>query len=610
MKRLSLLLLWSLATAAHAEPTTDQVTLPLDEFLRLYEQGKVRPDRPADAPREFALASAAYDGEVVLEDGEPVSAVLSARFKVENLRKPGFWVRVPLLPAEVAVQSATIGGKDAPVVLENGWYTLVTDQQGAFDVTVRFAAAVATSEGSTGFSFQLAPSGATTLQLAVPATDALDFSVANARLQSDRTVGGRRVVTATLPATGALSVQWQREVAETEKQASRVYSEIHSLVGVGDGLLTAHVTVQDTILFAGIDTLKLQVPKDMTVLGVAGPGLRDWSADDAGLLTVLLNYAAEGSYTLVLDLERVLPPGSDATDVPLVRQVGVERSKGFVGVQSLGNLELRPGTVQGAAPVDVRTLPATLVGITGTPILLGFKYLGDGAAIPLTVDEHEDVDVLVTLLDQAEAQTAFTRDGRRLTSVRYQVRNNRRQYLRLALPDGAELWSASVAGRAVTPARAAEGELLVPLVRSQGVGGELAAFEVRVVYVEGGTPPENGRGRFEASLPLADAPSTWVGWTVMVPSDAKVPKKTRDGTLRRVSWLSRPAAAAQVYSYDEMNAPVQQAAASTLASGALGEGAAPVEVTLPLDGQPLYFEKLLALDERLWVGFDYKGLKR
>ncbi len=603
----ALLLLF--AAPGLAQPAPEQVTMPLDEFLQLYEQGKVRPPPPADAPREFALSSAAYRGQVVLEDGEPVSALLDARFRVENLRKAGVWIRVPLLPAEVAVRSATVGGREAPIVLENGWYTLVTDQPGAFDVAVDFAAAVGTTEGSTGFSFPLAPSGATTLELAVPASDALDFEVANARLQSDATVGGRRVVTATLPATGALSVRWQREVEETEEQPPRIYAEIHSLVGVGDGLMTAHVTVQDTILFSGIDSVKLEIPSDMTVLGVAGPGLRDWSVDGDGVLTALLNYAATGSYSLVVDLERVLPDGGDTVEVPLVRQLGVERSKGYVGVQSLGNLELTPGLVVDAAPVDVRTLPATLVGVTETPILLGYKYLGAAATIPLAVQEHEEVDVLVTLLDTAEATTAFTRDGRRLTSVRYQVRNNRRQYLRLALPEGAELWSAAVAGRAVTPARSGDGRLLVPLVRSQGVGGELAAFEARVVYVEAGTPPVNGRGRFEGALPTADAPTTWVGWTILVPPDARVPKRGHEGSLRRVDWLTRPPVAAQVHGYEEMNAPVQQSADATLATGALGEGAAPVEVTLPLDGAPITFEKLLALDERLWVAFDFRGLK-
>ena len=82
----------------------------------------------------------------------------------------------------------------------------------------------------------------------------------------------------------------------------------------------------------------------------------------------LLNFAAEGSYSLVVDLERVVPVDSGTVDVPIVQPLGVERSKGFVGIQALGNLELTPDGVVGAAPVDVRTLPATIVGVTDQPV--------------------------------------------------------------------------------------------------------------------------------------------------------------------------------------------------------------------------------------------------
>lgn len=594
---------------ARAEPTTEQVTLTLEQFLKLYEETKSRPDKPEGAPLQWAVSSARYAGAVVLDGDEPVSAVFTGKFRVANLRKAGFWVRVPLLPGTVAVRSAKLGGQDAPLVLENGWYTLVTDQRDAFDVTVEFAAAVSTDNGSSGFVFDLPPSGATELELRVPTSVPLDFTIANAKLSSDRTVGGDRVVTATLPAAGALSVRWQREIPEAEKLAARAYAEVHTLVGVGDGLLTAHAVVQETILFAGIDRVKVKIPADMTVLSVDGAGLRDWQLGADGTLDALLNFAAEGSYVLTVDLERVVAPGSGAIDVPIVEPVGVERSKGFVGIQALGNLELTAEGVAGAAPVDVRTLPATIVGVTDQPLLLGFKYLGGAAKIPLVVNEHEEVDVLVTLLDQAEGTTMFTQDGRRLTSVKYQVRNNRRQFLRLTLPPQAELWSASVAGRAVQPAKA-EDALLVPLVRSVASGGALASFTVEVVYVETGPAPKQGRGTFEAELPRADAPTTWVGWTVYAPQRTKLPGHNKfTGSLRQVGYLTRPASAAAAYEMPAENFEMEQSAQSFDRSGGLGEGAAPVEVTLPVDGRAVYFEKLLALDERLWVKFDYSGLK-
>jgi hypothetical protein len=601
------------ASTAFAVEEPDRVVMDLNEFLNLYESSKNRPDKPEKAPRIFALASANYSGDVILEDDEPVSTVFEARLHIEVLKKEG-WAMVPLLPATVAVQSAKIGGKAAPLTLEGGYYHLVTDKKGGIDVDVTFAVGVDTTQGSSGFSFQLVPSGSTSLTLSVPSSDDLDFSVANAKLQEDRTVGNKRILEATLPSTGSLAVRWQREIPEAvQEEEPRIYSQVYTLVGVGDGLLRATATISNTILFAGVDQLQAQIPDGMTLLDVTGAGIRDWTLSDANELTVQLNYEAEGSYNMTLEMEKVL--GDDKNlkaSAPLVTPIGVERSKGFVGVQALGTLELASGKVEGASPVDVRTLPPSILGVTSQPVLLGYKYLGTDANIPIEIYRHEEVDVLVTLLDQLDATTMFTEDGRRITSVRYDVRNNRRQFLRLELPKKAELWSASVAGRSVQPAAAGDGRLLIPLVRSQSAaGGNLAAFAVEVVYVETGEAPDNGgKGSFSATLPKGDAPTTYAAWTVYAPWDAKISTKSFDGSLKQVEYLSRPLGATTVMQMDNYNAPVAQGAADQFSGGGMGTGAAPVKVSLPLDGQPLAFEKLLVLEsDDLTVSFDYKGLK-
>jgi putative transposon-encoded protein len=204
----------------------------------------------------------------------------------------------------------------------------------------------------------------------------------------------------------------------------------------------------------------------------------------------------------------------------------------------------------------------------------------------------------------------FTADGRRLTSVEYEVRNNRRQYLRLDLPEGAELWSTVVAGRAVQPARAGDGRIMVPLIRSQSAGGSLASFGVEVVYVETGTPPDaSGRTTFEAQLPGVDVPTTYVGWTVYVPWEARVKMSSVAGSLAPVDWLSTPLGGMDVLMVSSAEQSQVRSAGNQASSGSLGDGAAPVRVQLPLDGYELSFEKLLALDERLWVSFDIRGLK-
>jgi hypothetical protein len=592
---------------AHAAQEPERVIMKLDEFLKLYEKNRAE---ETQAPIDFAISSARYQGEVQLRDGEPYAAVFTARLRIDVLRSKGF-VKVPVLPATVALESAKIGAVEADVVIENGYYTLVTAQRGALTLDLTFGVGVTSAEGASGLSFQLVPAGATTALLSVPAREDLDFTVTSAKLQSDKVVGDKRVVEATLPSTGSLAIQWQREIPKAAQQAARVFAEVHTLVGLGDGLMRATTTVQYTILFAGVDRLQLKVPRGMQMLDVVGNGVRDWKLDESGTLNVTLNYAAKGVYPLRFEMERVIGPQATDLAAPIAVPVGVDRTKGFVGVESRGNLEIKAGTVANATPVDVRALPAAILGITSQPVLLGFKYLGGDVEIPLAAAQHEDVDVLVTLLDETRARTMWTPEGRRLTSVKYRIRNNRRQFLRLALPKGAELWSASVGGRAVQPAKASDARVMVPLVRSQAAGGELAAFEVEIVYVEAGAAPSSrGRGEFKAELPRPDAPSTYVAWTVYAPNEAKVRRLTVDGTLRKVKYLSNPIPAEDMNYVQAANPEVNVQATQQANVGSLGDGAVPVQVSLPLQGREINFERLLALDEALEVHFKYRGLKR
>jgi hypothetical protein len=139
----------------------------------------------------------------------------------------------------------------------------------------------------------------------------------------------------------------------------------------------------------------------------------------------------------------------------------------------------------------------------------------------------------------------------------------------------------------------------------------LAAFEVEVVYVENGTPvPESGKGTFSASLPTADVPCTYVAWTIYAPDDTKLKRRSYDGSLAHVEYLSNPIPSGVVGYIETVTPEVQQQAYDQAVGGGMGEGAVPVPVSLPLQGKAVNFEKLLALDETLEVSFDYSGLKR
>ncbi len=612
---LTLLLCWAVAAPAFAQSDIPaaRVTLPWNDFKVLYEKGLAPEDPPEAAPRDYAISRAVYTGDVSEE-----STAFELALRVEVLKAEG-WVTVPLLPTTVALRSATLGGKDAPIYLQDGWYRLVTDRRGVLDLKLVFAVSTWESGGQNGFSFAMTPSGGTQVSVSVPAENTLDFQVANAQQTERKARGDRQVLEALLPAVGNLSVTWQRaaeEVAEGDPEAvaeeARVYAEHQALVGVAEGLMQCTSAVHYSILHAGVEAFSVDLPADVTVLDVKGNGLRDWSVeqvDDRNVVLAELNYEAKGSYSLYLNYEKQLPEGSVSVAVPDLQVRDVERVKGWVGIDARSALEIAAGSVQNASTVDVRELPTAILGQTNWPVLLAFKYRKQDFAIPLDIRQHDGVDMLVTIVDSLAATSVMTRDGRRMTQLVYSMRNNRAQFLRLDIPADLEIWSTFVGGRAVKPAKADDGRLLIPLARSQASGGALASFAVEIVYVEDGASPDSkGAGVFAASLPTANVPSTQVAWTVYMPYEAKIKAKSVESTLRQVDYFTSISTAGYTMDAMQVNAEVQMQAAQTFSGEAAAAGVQPVKVSLPIDGYPTYFEKLLVLDEELEVSFEYKGL--
>lgn len=587
-------------TPAYAAEPRAEVTLPWNDFKTLYDKGQAPKDPPAVAPLAYTLDHATYTGKVV-GTGDDAYALLHVTIRGRMLRDNA-WASVPLLSTNSALKSAKVNGQEAAIYLNNGFYTMVTNQKGLFVAELDLAMALMTADGETGFALPLAPTGATEVSFTVESPEKVALAVAGGRGVVQGDVGTEHTVRAVVPSLGSLAISWQKEVKEllAEKLKPRVYAESQVLVGVSEGFLQGRANVNYTILHKGVDHVRVHVPTDVTVLDVQGPGLSDWKADAAGNIDVALNYEALGAYRLTVDYERAL---SGATQVPLVTALDVARSVTWIGVDARSAVEVVAGTATGAVPVDVRELPAALVGQTDFPVLLGYKSRDASAVIPLEVRTHADVDMLVTLVDSAIIDTLVTADGRRMTHLQYAVRNNRNQFLRMKLPENAEVWSATVAGRGVKVAKG-DGGVLVPLVRSDASSGALSAFLVDLVYVEAGAElGESGTARI--ALPSVDAPTSQLQWTVYFPDNAKVAQKSFAGSIRHVEWYSTAPQLPSNATVTERDRQAVKNAAAGMAD-TMGQGVEPVDVQLPLAGKAIYFEKMLALDEDLWASFDYR----
>jgi hypothetical protein len=149
--------------------------------------------------------------------------------------------------------------------------------------------------------------------------------------------------------------------------------------------------------------------------------------------------------------------------------------------------------------------------------------------------------------------------------------------------------------------------VLVPLVRSDAAGGALSAFEVELVYLEPGAPLGT-RGDIRFALPKIDAPTTLLQWTLRTPANIRIRPRTVEGTARPVeTWSAPPVLPAEAVVTREAQAAVAAEVANQSETGTLGLSPAPVRVLVPQVGVPSKYERLLVVDEEVWVGFAYVG---
>ncbi len=587
------------------------VDLPWQEFKALLEwsiqqkAGKIG----APPPTDFVVASSEFSGTLT-DDG----ATLTLKLKAEVLRQNA-WIRIPVLPGTVAITKSTL--PQGVFLNSTGQtYELLAEKAGPVDVTVEFSVAVEKEAGINRVNFQRVTPGASILDLTV-GRENVDVKVAGAQSQLVKTAAGKTQVAAAIASGVPLTVTWERALPKAEAVPPKLYAETNTMVAVAEGVLLCQETVSLNILHTAVREVKLKAPTDASILTITGSNVQDWRTTQQGEVTVVFRGEVIGAQQLSISFERVV---KDTAEAPVIRATGVEREKGFIGVVAVTNVEISSEKVTGARQIDVRQLPAELVAMTKQPILLGFRYVGDTFTIPLAIKRHDEVGVLVTIVDSALFTAMQLDDGRRITKVVYSVRNNRNQFLRLKMPKGATLWSTEVSGNTATPAKDDKENVLIPLVRSTGGGQEMASFPVDIVYVETPAEPAPRSGKLRVELPQLDAPTMHVMFDYYLPAEGHYTvglfgASGFSGPLRVVkqyaSLATGPERVVVKHDAEKQAQQLDEQVQQRVEREAKAAGAEPIRVRLPIGGKLVQLEKVLSLPaDELWFEVHYRGWER
>lgn len=499
---------------APSELQGSQVVLDWPEFIRLWEEAHkppVKPPEPAP-PVDYILSRSHYSGVV-----RPRATEIQASFEL-NILSSENWVSIPFLPAALGLKEAALDGKAVAVAQEGGYHTLILKGAGRRRLSVAFSIATPDKDGEPRLDFPVTKTAMTLLTLTFPKPN-LKVTVHPAQVLSAKSQEGKTTVQAILSPTENIQVLWQRKILPSEALPPKIYSHLEELISVEESAIKIRAEFTYSILHGGVDELRLRIPKSVTVLSVSGDAIQDWKTIDekneTGLL-ILLNQKRKGSQRITLLAEA---PLSDAPmiEIPMLRTLGTAREEGFVGVEAKSGVEVSIHEVRNLRQIDVKELPQNLWSLASHPLLYGFAHSQRGPFLALGIKRHEDVPVLTSTVDSANAVTLLTRDGQWVTRASFQVRNHLKQFIAMKLPKGAQIWSAFVCGQPVKPSKDKEGQILIPLQKS-GPGFQQEAFSVEIIYhIQ--ERPLSFAGRRNVSLPVVDLPVSQMLWSVYLPEE-------------------------------------------------------------------------------------------
>jgi len=502
-------------TAAHSP---GWVVLPVEEYRNLHARAYPTEREPEPPPVETTLTRVDYDLRI---DGELASG--RASLTVDVL-KDG-WVRVPV-PAGLLVREARLDGKLVSLVPSVGGkagsqLSALLSHSGRAILLLDIAIPVSSVNGEESFTLPSTVSGVTRASVQLP-RQGVDVRLTGGLLSEKSESAAESKWIAYGRGNEALTFAWRRKTEDHRATLPlRMRGSLTQLLGLGEDSTSINAEVSLEVTQGAARVAKIQIPDKVTISQVLGAMVADWEVKANELSVTFLEPVEQSARFVVIGETR--SPREGQIEIPLLRLLNTERETGGVAVEVLGAGEIKDLKSGGLDNADATDL-GEMVSNRQSPSLAAFRFrTGDAnlaRSLSLNVARYTPQAVLLANVSEARYQVLVSSQGKTLVQARYAVRNNQRNFLKITLPSGATLWSASLAGKAVRPGQSPDGSLLLPLDKARA-GEEAPEFAVEIVYLTRGSA-WNDKGQFKLALPALDLPVSRTGLLVYHPPLFKV----------------------------------------------------------------------------------------
>jgi hypothetical protein len=641
-KILSILLAWMLVLPGFAVaaddlalppvPATGNVTLPLDEYNRLLELAS-KPVRKLDTPPvpytmkradlKFAVANESVRGTVELQG--------------EILHRGA--TKIPLTTG-MAILDARQEGKGLPLELENGTHTAVLTGPADFAVTLDAGLSLSIEAGRASFSLPVPSASSARLVLVVPG-DHTNVRINPGLITSRSSVNGQTTIEATVVPGQVANIWWttRESAAPAVPREVRFLSDVKTLVSVSEADIRIAALADITVVQGEPSQFEMEVPPGFELTGATGASVES-SEVHSGVLTLKVTGPAQRSHQFLISMEKSIT--MTKADAPFLSFKNAQRETGEVLVEGAGTIELTATEAGGLKRMDFKETNPYLRSLARFPMQAAFRYHkqpNEKPALAFEWTRFPDSSVLAAVAERAVVTTLVTTEGRSLTEIELTIKNQAQPFLKIALPPGASILSAEVAGEKVKPVEGPDGNR-VPLLRAGF--RPVDSYTVSFVFMHSGAPFAK-KGGSDLSLPKMDVPINVLQWEVFLPEQFRVKDFGGDAIATNLLPPSPRYAAAE--SYDNaaglaMTAPVSQTETVQLMTESSEirvskrnerearknaekqqmtasvnvtnlqqrvSGILPVRVDVPRAGNSYHFVRPLVLDEETKVTFTYKS---
>ena len=485
-----------LGTIAHAQAKGAEsshipgwVVIPVEEYRVLRAKAYPVEHDPEPPPLDATLTRVDYELHVLGD-----LATGRANLTVDVLKEG--WVRVPV-PSGLLVREARLEGRLVSLVPAASGKSAshlgaLLSHAGRSVLALDIDVPVAANTGDESISLPSTESGVTRASVQL-ARQGIDLRVAGGILSDKSESSGETRWLAYGRGNEALTFTWRRKTEDHHVELPlRLRGSLTQLTSLAEDSTSVYAEADLEVIQGAAQEARIQLPDQVTINQVSGAMVADWEMQN-GELTVTFLEPIEHSARFVINGEAQLPRAG-IVDIPLLRLLNTERDTGGLAVEIVGAGEIKDQKTQGLEEADATEL-GEMIANRQSPAMVAFRARAGAAGAPrslsINVSRYDQQAVWLANVEEARYQVLLSSDGKELVHARYAVRNNQRNFVKITLPSGATVWSASLMGRPVRPGQSPDGSLLLPLEKARG-GDDAPAFAVEIFYLAKATPLESG----------------------------------------------------------------------------------------------------------------------